>query len=127
MSMRGLKHKEGGKWKKAGIFLILFLILIFLSNSLNNVYQKKKEADVALTRMKERVADLQNREEVLKQSLARLDTIEGMKFEIRKKLNVAEVGESVAVIVDQEEKATESGYFISPWQKFKNFFSWLFE
>jgi len=107
--------------------LILFLILIFLSNSLNNVYQKKKEADVALTRMKERVADLQNREEVLKQSLARLDTIEGMKFEIRKKLNVAEVGESVAVIVDQEEKATESGYFISPWQKFKNFFSWLFE
>ena len=125
--MRGLKHKEGGKWKKAGIFLILFLILIFLSNSLNNVYQKKKNADIALARMQERVADLQNREEVLKDSLARLDTIDGMKFEIRKKLNVAEVGESVAVIVDPEQKAPVPAYSISPWQKFKNFFSWLFE
>jgi cell division protein FtsB len=125
--MRGLKHKESGKWKKVGIFLILFLILIFLSNSLNNVYQKKKNADMALTRMKERVTDLQNREEVLKQSLARLDTEDGMKFEIRKKLNVAQAGESVAVIVDPEQKAPVPSYLISPWQKFKNFFSWLFQ
>lgn len=123
--MRGLKHKEEGKWKRIAVFFLLLLVFGFLLNSLNNVYKKKKEAEAALAHMKEQVVDLQKREEFLKESLSKLDTEEGMKFEIRKKLNVAEVGESVAVIVDEEQKVSVPTYSASTWQKFKDFFSWL--
>lgn len=125
--MRGVKTRESGKWKKISIFLILLAVSVFLLNSVNNVYQKKKEADKALARMKEQVLELQNREEYLAGSLERLKTEEGLKFEIRKKLNVAEAGESVAIIVDEEKEASTTSKSISSWQKFKNFFGSLFE
>lgn len=125
--MRGVKTRESGKWKKISIFVILLVTSVFLLNSVNNVYQKKKEADKALARMQEQMLEMQKREEFLVGSLERLKTDEGLKFEIRKKLNVAEAGESVAIIVDEEKTASATSPSVSSWQKFKNFFSWLFE
>src|SRR4030042_2253669 len=119
--MRGIKNKESGKWKKAVFFFVLLLMLIVLLNSVKNVYQKKKTAEEILVRMEKETENLRDREEYLKESLARLATQEGIKFEMRKKLNVAEVGESVAIIVDEEEAASVSDIKISTWQKIKNF------
>lgn len=125
--MRGIKTKEQTKWKRYVIFIFLFLLLLVLLNSVNKVYKKKKEAERALVHMQEQMSELEKREKTLGQSLDRLSTIEGIGFEMRKKLNVAEVGEGVAIIVTEGNSTSTQEASTSVWQKFKNFFTDLFE
>lgn len=125
--MRGIKTKEQTKWKRYVIFIFLFLLLLVLLNSVNKVYKKKKEAERALVHMQEQMSELEKREKTLGQSLDRLSTIEGIGFEMRKKLNVAEVGEGVAIIVTEGNSTSTQKASTSVWQKFKNFFTDLFE
>lgn len=105
----------------------LVLLLLLLLNSLSNVYQKKREAQKALSFMQTELDDLKKRDEFLKNSIASIQTKEGLEFEIRKKLNVAEVGESVAIIVEEKEASSTPSMNLSPWQKFKNFFTKVFK
>ena len=125
--MRGIKTKKSGKWKKVGIFLILLILLVVLLNSARKVYDKKKEAQDTLVRMQGEVAKLENRNEVLKQSIKNINTKEGLEFELRQKLNVAQIGESVAVIVDEPQSTSTPIAQISDWQKLKNLFLDLFK
>jgi len=125
--MRGLKNREGQKWKKIAIFLVLLLLFGLLLNSVSKVYKKKQEAERTLVRMEEQAAELKQRNEFLKKTLNKLNTEEGVEFEIRKKLNVAEVGESVAIIVDEEPSVSPESVKVSVWQKFKDFFTELFK
>jgi hypothetical protein len=125
--MRGVKTRAGNRWKKMLLSLSLVLILGILLNSVNNVYKKKKGAEELLTRMQGEIKTLEDREVFLTESLDRLSTVEGMKFEIRKKLNVAEVGESVAIIVAQEETGRTTPSKLSAWQQIKLFFTKLFD
>src|SRR3989344_537704 len=125
--MRGIKTKESGKWKKVGIFLILLILVVVLLNSARKVYDKKKEAQDTLVRMQGEVAKLENRNEVLKQSIKNINTREGLEFELRQKLNVAQIGESVAVIVDEPQSTSTPIAQISDWQKLKNLFLDLFK
>lgn len=108
------------------LFLVLLLIFGVLLNSVNKVYKKKKGAEELLTRMEGEIQTLKDREQFLERSLSRLETDEGLKFEIRKKLNVAEVGESVAIIVDEEDSPTTQTPELSSWQKLKDLFKGLF-
>jgi cell division protein FtsB len=124
--VRGIKTKEDGKWKKAAIFCALLLVFGILLKSVNNIYQKKKSAQETLVRMAKEAADLKSRDSELKDSIAKLKTKEGLDFEIRSKLNVAQAGESVAVIVDTKQSTTTPTVQISTWQKIKNFFTGLF-
>ena len=114
-------------WIRLGIFLILLLVFGLLLNSVSKVYKKKQEAEKILVRMEEQATELKQRNQFWKESLEKLATEEGVEFEIRKKLNVAEVGERVAIIVEEEPIASTSNPQISSWQKFKNFFTELFE
>lgn len=77
--------------------------------------------------MEKEALDLENRDEFLKESIEKLSTREGLEFEIRKKLNVAEIGESVAIIVNEEKITSAPNTETSSWQKLKDFFNWLFE
>jgi len=124
--MRGIKNRGENKWKRLGVFLVLLLILVVLLNSLSKVYKKKKEVDKALAQMKAEMLKLEERDKFLKESLQKLTTEEGIKFEIHNKLNMAEVGESVAIIVDEKPLTPTSSAEISSWQKIKNFFMELF-
>jgi cell division protein FtsB len=124
--MRGIKTKGGGKWKRVAGFLALLLVFGFLLNSVRNVYQKKKAAEEVLARMEKEAADLKSREAFLEDSLNKLSTDEGVKFELRQKLNVAQAGESVAVIVDEKTPAASPVPATSAWQKIKDFFAGLF-
>jgi len=124
--MKGIKKRDNGKWKKLVIFFVLFLVFGLLLNSVSKVYKKKQEAERTLVRMEQQAAELKQRNEFLKKSLEKLATEDGVKFEIRKKLNVAEVGESVAIIVEEKPIASTPNPQISSWQKFKNFFVELF-
>ncbi len=125
--MRGVKTRTSGRWKRLLIFSALALLLIVFLNSVNNVYKKKKGAEDLLVRMQGELQTLEDREAFLAKSLDRLSTVEGMKFEIRKKLNVAEVGESVAIIVAQEEVDRTTPDQLSAWQQIKLFFTKLFD
>jgi hypothetical protein len=125
--MHGIKTKESGKWKRVCVFFILLLVFGVLVNSVRKVYNKKTESAAALARMEKEVADLKNRQKYLAGDLQKLKTIEGMAFEMRKKLNVAEAGESVAIIVDDGKPTETSPIQISGWQKFKNFVVELFK
>lgn len=127
MSLKGIKNRENEKWKKIAICLALVLVLGLLINSVSKVYKKKKEAERALVRMENQAAELKERDEFLRDSLEKLSTEEGIEFEIRKKLNVAEVGESVAIIVEEKLATSTPTAKISPWQKFKNFFTDIFK
>ncbi len=120
--MRGIKTKENGRWKRVAIFVALLLLFGVLSNSVYKVYQKKKEVEKALAQMQAEKLELENRNNFLEDSLEKLKTKEGVEFEIRKKLNVAEAGESVAIIVEEESIEVTPKLKISFWQKVKDFF-----
>ena len=120
--MRGIKTKENGRWKRVAIFVALLLLFGVLSNSVYKVYQKKKEVEKALAQMQAEKLELENRNNFLEDSLEKLKTKEGVEFEIRKKLNVAEVGERVAIIVEEESIEVTPKLKISFWQKVKDFF-----
>ena len=124
--MRGIKNRGSDKLKKMAVFLALLLVLGFLLNSVRKVYNKKEEAQKLLVRMEKEKAELEERGKFLQESLTKLQTKEGLEFEMRKKLNVAEEGESVAIIVDEEQAVPASNLKISPWQKIKDFLVGLF-
>jgi cell division protein FtsB len=125
--MRGIKSKGRGKWKRALAFVLLMLVFGVLLNSVRKVYEKKEEAERTLAKMDEEMFQLRKREEFLKDSIEKIATSEGIEFELRKKLNVARAGESVAIIVEEEPTTDSRSDNISAWQKIKNFFGKLFE
>lgn len=105
----------------------LLILLLVLSNSARNVYKKKKSAEETLVRIEREAEELKSRDAFLKKSIERITTQEGLEFEIRKKLNVAEIGESVAIIVDQGSSTVADNSQTSAWQKFRNFWVKLFK
>lgn len=125
--MRGIKTREDGKWKRLSIFLLLFVMFAVLLNSVKNIYQKKQAAQEALAQMQKEASDLESRDKILENSLQKLTTQEGIEFEMRKKLNVAGAGESVAIVVEGDQEASTSAMRISAWQKVKSFFAGLFK
>ena len=124
--MRGIKRKNEGDWKKYALFCLLLLLLVVLSNSTRKVYNKKVETEKALARMQQESRELEERKKILEENLNRIQTDEGMEFEIRKKFNVARAGESVAIIVEEEATTTPPNTSPSFWQKFKSFLSGIF-
>jgi len=125
--MHGIRTKEKNKWKKVLLCAVLFIALVFLANSVRKVYEKKREVDRALTQMKEEITELEKRGEYLDDSMQKLSTREGLEFEIRKKLNVAQAGEGVAIIVENDQSATTTQTRTPIWSQIKNFFTEIFE
>lgn len=125
--MRGIKTKQSGKWRRVALFYLLVLVLVMLLNSLFNVYEKKKGAEEALVKMGDDLKELGEREKYLEGYLDRLSTKEGVEFEVRKKFNVAEAGESVAIIVEEEVAPNDTEAKETRWQRFRGFWSGLFD
>ncbi len=125
--MRGIKTKQSGKWRRVALFYLLVLVLVMLLNSLFNVYEKKKGAEEALVKMEGDLKELGERQKYLGGYLDRLSTKEGIEFEVRKKFNVAEAGESVAIIVEEEVAPNDTETKETRWQRFKGFWSGLFD
>lgn len=125
--MRGVKTKNSGRFKQVGLSVLLFILFSVTLNSAYGVYEKKRDAELALNKMQQDLVELEERETFLTESLGELSTEEGLKFEIKKKFNVAQVGESVALIVDDTNTTTTPNTSLSSWQKFKSFFKNLFD
>jgi len=125
--MKGIKNRESIKWKRLFAFFALLVVFGVLVNSARKVYDKKKEAQKALAQMEGEAKSLEARKIFLDSSLQKLETDEGVAFEIRRKLNMAGAGESVAIIIDEGQPTSTNNTQVSSWQKIKNFFVWLFE
>jgi len=125
--MRGIKKRGISGWKRLGLFVLLFLLLVILGNSTRKVYNKKENAELALSKMHQDVVELAEREKELKESESRIKSSEGLEFELRKKFTVARPGESVAIVVESEDSSSRSSSADSAWQKLKDFFGELFE
>lgn len=125
--MRGVKSREGSKFRRIIIFFVLLVIFFILANSVFGVYKKKRGAEEVLVKMQEEMMILEQREKNLEASLARLETSEGVEFELRRKLNVAFEGESVAIIVTEEgetkDVVPEKTYFQKIKENFKKLFN----
>ncbi len=119
--MRGA-GKKSDKTKHLGIFVLLFLLLLLISNSTYKVYKKKETAEEALSKMNSEMVDIENRIAILRRSEKRLSNDEGIEFELRKKFSVASAGESLAVIVDGDKKDGNESGDQSLWSKIKVFF-----
>ncbi len=125
--MRGIKTKQSGKWRRVALFYLLVIFLVMLLNSLFNVYEKKKGAEDALVKMEGDLKELGEREKYLGGYLDRLSTQEGVEFEVKRKFNVAEAGESVAIIIDEQTNPQDNEAPKTKWQRFKGFWSGLFD
>jgi cell division protein FtsB len=125
--MRGIKNRGENKWKKLSIFFALLLVFGVLTNSVRKVYNKRVESQKTLVRMQADAKILEDRQKFLENSLQKLTTKDGIAFEMRRKLNVAEAGESVAIIVEEKQPTSTPVAAISGWQKFKNFWANLFK
>lgn len=125
--MRGVNTKSKDTLKKLAVFVLLVFIILLLSNSVRKVYTKKRGAEETLARMNTEMQELKMRKESLEEFANRLQTNEGVEFELRKKFNVAGTGENVAIVVDENASSSGSLSPESLWQKLKDFVINLFE
>lgn len=126
MALKGIKRKTEQDWKKYAAFFALLLLLVTLSNSLRKAYNKKAEAEEALALMQAELEALEARQAELGSSIESLGTPDGLALEMRRKLNVAGAGESVAIIVDDQKPEPEPEPERSAWQRFKDFVVGIF-
>jgi len=99
-------------------FLALFaaLTLLFARGAIV-VWDKERESAVRVKELEERVEALALRREDLENDISYLKTEDGIKDEIRQRFGVAQVGEHVAIIIDEEETLDPEGRGTIPWYK----------
>lgn len=98
--------------------LILIIVVAFvLAKGVVKVLSKEYESANRARSLEEKAVALVLRGEEIKADLARLQTEEGIKEEIRERFSVAEEGEHVAVIVDDKGKKEGDDSLGWPWYK----------
>jgi len=110
--------------KTALIVGIVFIVI--LGNATIHLYGKYTEAKIRSLKAEKDLTRLENREEVLREDIDRLNTARGAEEEFRRRFNVAAAGEHVIVVVNPESSTDITG---GPkeggvWQKFLNLIQW---
>lgn len=78
---------------------------------------KEWESSKRTEGLEARVSALAFREQELKEGVARLQTEEGIKDEIKERFSVTEDGEYVAIIVDEKRSPTSTDSSTLPWYR----------
>lgn len=120
------KERESQKWRKIASFILLIIVFLLLLNSVYKVYNKKRKIDSALAQSRDELRELQERENQLIGLKDRINTRDGLEYELRKKFGVAKVDESVVIIVDKQNKGDTDATSESLWEKIKNFWYSIF-
>lgn len=83
--------------------------------------KKERESSRISEDLEEKAKILSLREQELKENIARIQTEEGIKDEIKERFSVTQEGERVAVIVDERNSSTSTDDSTLPWyRKFWN-------
>lgn len=105
---------------------LLFLLLIptfFLSRGAFGILKKEMDNSKRVEELKLLTRDLNDRQDMLRESIENLKTSEGIDAEIRNRFNVAKTNEMMAIIVENEMVGTSTA--ISSFDKLKNKFQAL--
>lgn len=106
--------------------LVLILLLLIAGNGAWNIHQKYKTATIERDIAHRALFDMEARTELLRASLAHLETERGIEEEVRQKYTVAKKGEEVVVVVDDSAKKSKNGDVVitrSLWQQLVSFFT----
>lgn len=108
-------------WRRVGAIVMLAVIAAAL-RGVWGVYQKSQEAAMLRVEAEAKLAELQDRERVLRNGIANLKSKQGIEAELRERYDLAAEGESVVVIVSPPETPPE----LKPtrFQKFRSWFLW---
>jgi len=87
--------------------LILGVAVAFFVTAVWDVYQKAQETAVKRAQREAELAELQEREAMLRSELDRLSTARGLEEEIRGRFEVVREGEGIIVIVDPSEEESQ--------------------
>ena len=97
--------------------IALFIITFFLAKGAIGIIGKSFESARRSNDLEEKAEALVMREQELKTSIARLQTEEGVKDEIKERFIVTQEGEYVAVIVDERKSDNSDERASLPWYK----------
>jgi cell division protein FtsB len=103
-------------------FFTLFVLLMV--SAAWSAYSKQSETAVRRNEATAELADLEAREALLKQNIAKLDTESGIESEIRDRFDVGRAGEHEIVVVDPPPTSTSTAAAPEkPW--WQKLFSWF--
>ena len=117
--MSTLGRKYGAKRALYSIpsLVILAVIAIILIKGTVGVLHKERSSRESATDLKEKETALILREGDLREKISRLETEKGIQEEIRERFSVAQDGELVAVIVDDQKVSSSTENSVLPWYK----------
>lgn len=102
--MAEFKKKDKYSFWYSPLFLIILLVLLFfLSYKVINLIKKDKETGEKKELTLDKIDELKERERVLNEDIAKMQTEEGVEDVIRGKYKVVKDGEKMVTIIDQEE------------------------
>ena len=114
-----------GKFVHSPIFLAFLVILaLFLLKAVWDLFEKSQDARIAAESVQREYEELVVREAALKESLARLESPDGVESEIRQKFGVVKEGEEVVIVLPEDPTNAKQGMEKEEgwWQKFLSFF-----
>ncbi len=97
--------------------IVLLIITFFMARGVVRVVAKARESARQAMILEKKAVSLATREEELNKDIARLQTEDGVKDEIREKFSVTEAGEHVAIVVDDRRVSTSTDTSTWPWYK----------
>ena len=97
--------------------IVLLIITFFLAKGALGVIDKSLESYRRSKNLEEKAETLALREQKLKEGIARLETEEGIKDEIKERFSVTQEGEYVAILVDDRRLASSTDGEGLPWYK----------
>lgn len=102
--MAEFKKKDKYSFWYSPLFLIILLVfLFFLSYKVIDLIKKDKETGEKKELTLDKIDELKERERVLNEDIAKMQTEEGVEDVIRGKYKVVKDGEKMVTIIDQEE------------------------
>jgi cell division protein FtsB len=104
--------------------LVLAVIAVVFVKGAWNVYQKEAASGDYLAQAQAQFAKVNATDQDLSQSVAALQTQQGIEADIRQKFRVVKPGEQIAVIVDDNASGSDSVATSSPgiWASIAHFF-----
>jgi len=103
-------YNKKSKWKKflhSPLFLIIFfVIIVFFTGTVYDLYQKNKEITVSKNKSLHELNTLKEKENTLKTELDSLGTDRGIEETIREKYRVVKNGEELIVIPEDKMPAS---------------------
>ncbi|MFA6273196.1 MAG: hypothetical protein WC673_01750 [Candidatus Paceibacterota bacterium] len=88
------------QWKTA----IMIILVIFAGRAAFNIYGRYQDSRASLALIEKELTTIENKKTTLEKTTTALKTEEGIKEEIRQKYQVAQDGEQLIVIIDDEQK-----------------------